>query len=159
MARSLHSSFAFAFASTLFSSCACAQAPAPTFEQYPVAARYTRSVAPLRIASKQDREFRSRLAEASRQPVNFAGHYILTTIGCGAACVLTAVIDARTGRVAWLPFSLCCWDLPVPEPVQYRADSDLIVLNGQRNEGVGGTFFVRFVAGRFRPVAEAQGVR
>jgi hypothetical protein len=32
---------------------------------------------------------------------------------CGTECVQGAIIDARTGRVFMLPFSLCCWGTDV----------------------------------------------
>jgi hypothetical protein len=125
----------------------------PTFEAFPVREQFQGPVATLRLTTRQDREFRTALKRATRQKPNFAGHYILTTVGCGAACVMTAVIDAKTGKVQWLPFTLCCWDADIQEPVEYRIDSDLIILHGQKNEQYPGTWSVRFTNGRFGPVA------
>jgi hypothetical protein len=65
---------------------------------------------------------------------------------------LTAVLDAKTGQVAWLPFTLCCWADDVREPVQFRRDSDLILVSGRRDEGEDGHYAVRFVDGRFIPL-------
>lgn len=56
--------------------------------------------------------FRTRLNAASESgQVNFAGHYILTTWGCGSGgCIDGAIIDAKSGDVFWLPQSACCAD-------------------------------------------------
>jgi hypothetical protein len=93
--------------------------------------------------------FRTRLKGVT-PPINFAGHYILTVIGCGTSCILVAAIDARNGKVAWLPYSLCCWTDQVSEPLRFRSNSDLLILNGQRDErGVNGPHYVRLLGGRF----------
>ncbi len=63
--------------------------------------------------------------------------------------MLTAAIDARTGRVSWLPDTICCWDESVSDPVAYRLDSELIILKGRRNEKENGTWYWRFTNGRF----------
>ena len=124
----------------------------PTFEAYRVNERFTGKAHRPRLLTEQDREFRTELARAAAKRPNFAGHYVLTTVGCGASCVLTAVLDAKTGQVAWLPFTLCCWADEVREPVQFRRDSDLILVSGRRDEGEDGRYAVRFVDGRFVPL-------
>ncbi len=143
-----------AVASLLLSTCVCAQMP--TFEQYPVTSHYTGPVRSLKLISAQDKEFRSHLAETAQRPVNFAGHYVLSTVGCGASCVLTSILDAKTGRVSWLPFSLGCWNSDVLDPVQFRLDSDLLVLSGKRDEASDGTSYMRLVAGRFQTVSAIE---
>ena len=137
--------------------CGRAQAAAPAFERYPVSGHYTKPAAAPRLAQPRDREYRSALKEAARQPVNFAGQYVLTTIGCGASCIMLAALDAKTGRVSWLPFTLCCWAPSVDEPVLFKADSDLVILHGQRNEaGKTGPHYFRLVGGRFVKVGAAR---
>lgn len=141
---------AIAAASFSISLCGHAQTSAPSFEQFPITERFAKPAAPPYLKRQRDREFRTALNEAAKKPVNFAGHYVLTTIGCGASCVLVAALDAKTGRVAWLPFTLCCWNVSIPEPVLFRLDSDLLILNGQRNEaGAPGPHYFRFTRGRF----------
>lgn len=46
--------------------------------------------------------------------------------------------------------SPCCWGPPISEPVLFRRESDLIVLNGQRDErGGAGPHYFRFTGHRF----------
>ena len=110
-----------------------ATAPA-NFADYRVPV-YTGKTAPL-VLTPSDRQFRTRLRwAATHQKVNFAGHYILTTWGCGGGCVMGAAIDAETGKIVWLPFTICCWPLgDNVEPLKFRADSRLIIFTGSRNE-------------------------
>jgi hypothetical protein len=122
----------------------------PNFDSFRVAERsFSGKIAQPRLVTRQDREFRTALEDAAKHRPNFAGHFILTNIGCGASCVMTAVLDAKTGKVAWLPFTLCCWEDAVKEPVEFRIDSDLIVLQGRKDEGEAGTWMLRFIDGRF----------
>jgi len=88
--------------------------------------------AAVKLVTKDDQAFATRLKQASTQPVNFAGHYILATWGCGAECLGGAVIDARSGKVVFLPYSVCCWS--EGDPFYYKKDSRLIVFSGVLNE-------------------------
>ncbi|HYR75389.1 MAG TPA: hypothetical protein VEM96_06045 [Pyrinomonadaceae bacterium] len=122
----------------------------PRFNDYPVSERFNGKTVPL-VLTRAARQFRTRLREAARDKPNFAGHLIVTTWGCGTECVQGAIIDARTGRVFMLPFSLCCWGTEVGvddrfKPLEFRLDSSLIVLSGARNEKDGdyATRFYRF---------------
>ena len=131
-----------------------AQSRTPRFRDYPVPETYRGKTAPL-VLTRDDRVFRTRLRWAAKnlQP-NFAGHYILTTWGCGTSCLMGAVIDAKTGRVHWWDFSVCCWGYDVDDnfqPIEIRLDSKLIVFSGARNEKEGdvGTHFYKFENGRF----------
>ncbi len=83
------------------------------------------------------------------QPVNFAGHYVLTSIGCGAGCVQVAAIDAGTGAVAWLPKTVCCWPLALTDPLEYRRDSRLLIVYGALNEKGSGAHAFVFDGRRF----------
>ncbi|MES2129166.1 MAG: hypothetical protein V4463_18010 [Pseudomonadota bacterium] len=141
---------ALAGAFLLLTSVAPARAAAPTFGTFPVHEGFEGPVHPVRLLSKQDKEFQTALADAASRSANFAGHYVLTTIGCGASCVLVAAIDATSGRVAWLPFNLCCWDPALTAPVLFRLDSDLIIVHGQRNEAGGaGPHYYRLTKNHF----------
>ena len=68
---------------------------------------------------------------------NFAGHYVLTAWGCGAECLMGAVIDANTGHVYWFPFTICCWSGDVDRPIDYRIHSRLLIFTGIRSEKEG----------------------
>ena len=126
----------------------------PQFRDYPVSEAYIGKTAPL-VLKRDDRMFRTRLLDAAKhQKPNFAGHYILTTWGCGASCVTGAVIDAKTGNVHWWNFSVCCWNSNVDDkfqPIEVRLNSKLIVFSGARNEKDGdvGAHFYKFENGRF----------
>lgn len=120
---------------------------APTFASYPAVVQGGKH-APLRWSADPDaRMFKTRLLEWNRMPVNFAGHYILATWGCGAECVQFMVIDVKTGNV-FHPDSLTSVagynvheDVFLPDAdgcegglLRYRAESDLLVVIGAPNE-------------------------
>jgi len=116
-----------------------AQRP-PRFENYRVAGIYKgRTARP--IIDKDSRTFRTRVRWAAKSRPTFAGEYILGQIGCGAACRLTFALNARTGRVVWLPFTICCWQPDAideaTDATKARLNSRLIILRGLRNEGEG----------------------
>jgi hypothetical protein len=129
--------------------------PPLRFEDFPAGALYAGHGR--LVLGPADRAFRTRLREAARQPPDFAGHYVLALWGCGTECIMGAAINLRSGRVAWLPGTLCCWykggqgETQEIEPVHYRRDSRLIVLNGMRNEREGdlGTHLYAMEGGRF----------
>ncbi|HEY0377711.1 MAG TPA: hypothetical protein VGC87_12370 [Pyrinomonadaceae bacterium] len=112
-----------------------AQSPTPTFTGYAVKVEKNRSVGINLKSHRNASRFRTNLRNAAKEGVNFAGHYILTTWGCGTNCSQSAIIDARSGRVFFpdqlegAGFGFC--ELPDDtEPMVYRADSRLLVLNG-----------------------------
>jgi hypothetical protein len=118
-----------------FSSIAFAQSTTPTFTQYAVKVAKIRNVRVNLRSHKNANMFRTNLRNAAKEGVNFAGHYILTTWGCGTNCSQSAVIDARNGRVFFprelegAGFGFC--DLPDDtESMVSQADSRLLVLNG-----------------------------
>lgn len=133
---------------------AFAQSNLPQFKDYRVSEIYKGATAPL-VLSHDDLIFKTRLRWAARnQKPNFAGHYILTSWGCGAECVMGAVIDAKTGKVYWWNFSICCWGADVDDkfnPIEFRPDSRLIVFSGLRNEKDDDdcAHFYQFENGRF----------
>lgn len=151
--RPYASLLSLAFALTLLSGGAAAQRRVPQFKDFPVSEAYTGRNAPL-ILTRDDRMFRTRLRAASKGKPNFAGHYILTAWGCGTSCLVGAVIDAKTGKVYWWNFSICCWGHDVDDnfqPIEFRLNSKLIVFSGARNEkeGDNAAHFYKFENGRF----------
>jgi len=76
-----------------------AQSKTPTFERYAAKVETIKNVKVNLKSHKYANMFRTNLRNAAKEGVNFAGHYILTTWGCGTNCSQTAVIDARSGRV------------------------------------------------------------
>jgi hypothetical protein len=123
---------------------------APHFQDYAVTVLKIGRPAEVRLEDPKSRRFATMLREGAAHKQNFAGHYTLTSWGCGASCIMTAVIDSKTGEVAWLPFTVCCWSLTVTEPLEYRLDSRLLIIHGSRDEHGEGTYFYEFDGRDFR---------
>ncbi|HEX8920145.1 MAG TPA: hypothetical protein VF766_01625 [Pyrinomonadaceae bacterium] len=118
-----------------FSSIGFAQSTTPTFTQYAAKVEKPRNVRVNLKSHKDANMFRTNLRNAAKEGVNFAGHFILTTWGCGTNCSQSAIIDARNGRVFFprelegAGFGFC--ELPDDtEPIVSQADSRLLILNG-----------------------------
>jgi hypothetical protein len=117
-----------------FSSICFAQST-PSFTQY---AAKVEKISNIRVNLKSHKTanmYRTNLRNAAKEGVNFAGHFVLTTWGCGTNCTQSAIIDARNGRVFFpqqlegAGFGFC--DFPDnTEPFVYKANSRLFVLNG-----------------------------
>jgi hypothetical protein len=112
-----------------------AQSPTPTFTQYAAKVERINNVKVNLRSHKNANMFRTNLRNAAKEGVNFAGHYILTTWGCGTNCSQSAIIDARNGKVFFprelegAGFGFC--ELPDDtEPIVTQADSRLLILNG-----------------------------
>ena len=97
------------------------------------------------------------LREFARRPADFAGHFVLASWGCGASCVLTAAIDKQTGKVIWLPFTVCCWAASVSQPLDFRLDSRLLVIHGSRDEAGRGRYFYVFDGKEFKLITAQEG--
>ena len=101
------------------------------FEAFKVDSIYIGPHAAPVLRTARERRFKTQLRNAAQQRVNFAGHYVLSTWGCGAGCRSGAAIDVRTGQVIWLPCDVEFEGIPRnAEPVEFRADSRLVVLYG-----------------------------
>ena len=144
---------------SLFGVALAQQKRAPRFADYPVREIYKGRRARV-VLTKDDWSFRTRLREAARGRPNFAGRYILTAWGCGAGCQLGAVIDAKTGRVYWLPHEATFdYDTDDYEPIKFRRDSRLLIIFGARDfendadiDRDFGTHYYVFERGRFKQV-------
>jgi hypothetical protein len=125
----------------------------PQFAAYPAPLAHHGKNAEPDLSTQEARSFRTRLREAAKERPNFAGRYILTTWGCGTSCDMGAVIDAQSGRVTFLPATVCCWSMAVDDgfrPVEARLTSRLIVLSGLLDEkGEMGSHFFVFYGRRF----------
>ena len=108
---------------------------APSFSRYgvPVERKSARSIDFRRSPGASS--FRTRISSAFREPVNFAGHYILTGWGCGTGCIYSAIIDVRDGRV-YFPMQLAGLGVAYndteyeEDPLVYRKNSRLLILKG-----------------------------
>lgn len=119
--------FVFCFSFSIF-----AQNKTPEFADYPANETYNGKNRSVKI--KTDHKYlKKRLDWAVKnQKPNFAGHYILTFWGCGVSCIQGAAIDAKTGKVYFLGFSVVSLDNR--ELFKHRLDSSLIIFHGMRRE-------------------------
>ena len=76
-----------------------AQSKTPTFARYPAKVEKFKNIRVNLQSNKRARMFRTNLRNDAKEGVNFAGHYILATWGCGTNCGDSAIINARNGRV------------------------------------------------------------
>ena len=107
----------------------------PIFSAYPTRIETAKAKVINFRQSPDARTFKTRLKEALRGGVNFAGHYIVAGWGCGTGCISGAIIDARNGNVYWLEQfnALGVGDVNgeyAEEPVAYRKNSRLLVITG-----------------------------
>lgn len=107
--------------------------------------------------------FRTRLREALKGDVNFAGRYIITGWGCGTGCSHSAIIDAGTGRV-YFPAELAGVTVlygssseVFPETYTYRKNSRLLIIRGtpgpdleDQPERKQGTYYYEWRANRLK---------
>ena len=140
-------------------------APLPAFGDYPARDSFTGRPAPVRLRTRRDRNFRTRLREGAGRGPNFAGGYTVVHWGCGTGCAQIAVADARTGLVYWPPLEYA--DIPTPADgeygrdyeygVGYRRDSRLLVLTDTHYDGRGSytAYFYLFDRGRFHLLRKA----
>ena len=105
----------------------------PGFSDFPVPL-YKRPIAPVRIVSHDDHDFRTVIRDAAGGRPDFAGHDILTSWGCGTTCLRTVAIDAATGRATWVPFTVSNGPIGLDDPRPFRRDSRLLILRGERNK-------------------------
>jgi hypothetical protein len=119
----------------------------PDFQDYPVSITFTGVPAEVSMATAGARRFSTELRRQAAQGPNFAGHYTLARWGCGAGCVVGAIIDSRTGQV-WFP-GIRAESRSTPTALvnhgsDFRIDSELIMLTGVINEGDAGNAYYRW---------------
>jgi hypothetical protein len=113
------------------------KARVPTFGQYHATVEKATAKSIDFRRSPDAWSFRTRLKEALRGGVNFAGRYIIAGWGCGTGCISGGIIDARTGRV-YFPEPLGGLGAGtadddegyVEQPVRYQKNSRLLIITG-----------------------------
>jgi hypothetical protein len=120
-------------------STASAQTRIPRFADYPEKDVVHTQVARLPLTKEiEDSDYLLRRYDSigESNTANFAGRYFLAVWGCGSTCVNAAIVEAATGKIIDVPFSVCCWRFYHDkfEPVEFRHDSRLVVFNGALNE-------------------------
>jgi len=71
--------------------------PPPKFEDFPATEQWSGKSAAVKLTSRSETMFRTRLTEASLEKPNFAGHYRFAFWGCGSNCAAGAIVDLETG--------------------------------------------------------------
>lgn len=137
----------------------------PAFADYLAREHFKGRPAAVRLRTRRDRQFRTRLREGAAEGPNFAGRYTVVYWGCGTGCAQVAAVDAKTGSVHWPPLEYS--DIPTPDRAEYdldykygvgyRLDSRLLVLTRTHydREGSYTAYFYVLDRGRFRLVREA----
>ena len=147
----------------------CENKANPKFANFP-ARLYDGKVHDPILSTNHQRMFRTRIQEAAKDGVNFAGHYVVASWGCGTGCTQFVVLDAITGAVAEPPFESVDFHYwlflaKIPKWANYEpkwscyddfltshADSSLLVVEGCiRNQQCGRTFY-EMKDGRLRQV-------
>lgn len=118
----------------LYSALAADNPTVPQFKDYPADGFYGQN-API-VFDKETYNFRTRFKKLAKQPMNFAGHYAITFVGCGTSCSMGLGYDAKTGKTFFLPtLTECHVDGGYHASENYfRKDSRLIVLAGNYDE-------------------------
>jgi hypothetical protein len=112
-----------AFATAASQLVAVGQPRKPQFNDYIVADKYRGTPARVNLsAPPAARYYRTRLREGAAKGPNFAGHYTIITWGCGSDCYDIAVVDARTGRVWFAPFTGAI-------DLEFRRNSRLLIVD------------------------------
>ncbi|WP_105384354.1 hypothetical protein [Neorhizobium alkalisoli] len=124
----------------------------PKFKDYP-AKTFSGQEVQVRLDPTLTQEERTRLQQASGEPINFGGRYVFTQWGAGTQCDTGALIDVKTGQVHALPFAACFWQ-GYDRPFEFRKNSRLMVVAGQVGEvGPRGAHFFEFTGTEFKKVA------
>lgn len=131
----------------------------PDFADYPVQEIYKGKPARPRIVTRYQNEFRTRIREDMEQKVNFAGHYIVATWGCGTGCMQFALVDAVSGQVYDPPMKSVSYHFgpdpdkgpqKFPDMVNMKPESALLVVEGCQSESEKcGRYYYRFEKDRF----------
>jgi len=118
----------------LFTGLAAAQ-KVPRFAEYPTRVERPRITAIDFKKNPDARTYRTRLTEALRNGVNFAGHFIVAGWGCGTGCTNAAVIDTFTGKIHW-PEQFYNVDATYGEgysdvQLDFKKNSRLLIIHGR----------------------------
>ncbi len=104
----------------------------PRFEDFKVEDIYQGKNHELVVDDQSDDNWKTYRSNAIKRKVNFAGHYIVYTGGCGGGAICGEVLDARTGKiVSGFPNA---YELESPDGSFYGAvfhiNSRLLVITG-----------------------------
>ena len=114
------------------------QANEPDFKDYP--AKIYTGKHHAAVITAENRNFRTRIKALAKNPVNFAGHYAVTWVGCGADCIFMIALDLKTGKELqgkYPPALTSCWkgEELVDKDIYFEASSRLMVVFGREADG------------------------
>jgi hypothetical protein len=116
-----------------------ANRPLPRFEDYPVKQIYKGVPAAPKIITSAQRKYRTRIREGVEKGwgvyqdgkeqhhpgPNFAGKMVVVQWGCGAPCLMVAMVDGESGEVYLPPLSVDnTFALPLFVPGRYSVSSN-----------------------------------
>ncbi|WP_182417262.1 hypothetical protein [Bartonella sp. HY038] len=99
-------------------------AQAQKFENYPATQIYKGKQAKLQLTKDNGGlTFKTRITEAAKKGVNFAGQYSIVEIGCGSSCLIAYVVDLKSGKLFSFPLG---GEENYQMQLQYKPNSRLI---------------------------------
>ncbi len=114
----------------------------PEFRNYPATVENAIATGITQTDEPDSTTYKDKLNESLQNGVNFAGHFVLSTWGCGTDCQSSAIIDAQTGNVLFPTqigvTSFGAGGLKDKQPLQYQSDSRLLIINGYPTTGDSG---------------------
>ncbi len=114
----------------------------PTYTQFPAITGKKTALVVNWNSHPKAREFKTKLQSALvKEPINFAGKFILKQWGCGTACIQAALIDTQTGDV-YFPEVLqgvtqgYNESFAKHEILEFKNNSNLLILSGKAGSDV-----------------------
>lgn len=128
----------------------------PRFEDFPVQESSSPQLVGPNMAPPQAHRYRTLLREAAKDKPNFSGHFTIAIWGCGSGCASWAIINRLNGKVWFPPFyvsvpSPCSEELGnCMQDIEFKANSELVIVTGARNERGGGRYYYRWHNGKLK---------
>ncbi len=120
----------------------CGMKNPPLFADFGPSSRLKGKPAEPVLRTTLERNYRAIIRSAAKRGPNFDGHYAVAVDGCGTGCHGFFVIDLRSGTVFSPPFKNISFHTPppklksdpdwwcFPKVVEFRLDSDLLIVEG-----------------------------
>jgi len=84
-------------------------AQVPAFAKYPAFSEPKVLAQALLASNPRAAQFRTRIRESDKEPINFAGVFTVSRIGCGTSCAFLVLVDRRNGKVHFFPDGVLSW--------------------------------------------------
>ncbi len=108
--------------------------PYISFRDFEVQKMFKGKKAPLQLKKGDEYwSYRTRIRNAYKEPVNFAGHYCFVSWGCGSPCQASAIIDTKTGKVYAGPSAALGYE--------YLHNSRMVIVNPPLRKDVENSFY------------------